>query len=59
MTMERPVEEQPLLEGLRATGAERDHAIAELHALLLRAARFEVGRRRAALLYQFRPTFLR
>jgi RNA polymerase sigma-70 factor, ECF subfamily len=29
--------------------AERDHAIASLHELLLRAARFEVSRRRAAL----------
>ena len=34
------------LERLRATGPERDTALAELHALLLRAARFEVGRRR-------------
>jgi RNA polymerase sigma-70 factor (ECF subfamily) len=34
---------------LRADGPERDQAIARLHALLLRAARFEVGRRRAAL----------
>jgi RNA polymerase sigma-70 factor (ECF subfamily) len=49
MTMERPVEEQPLLEGLRAAGPEREQAVADLHALLLRAARFEVGRRRAAL----------
>jgi len=30
-------------------GASRDAAIAELHALLLKAARFEVDRRRAAL----------
>src|SRR5262245_50802150 len=29
--------------------SERDDAVAELHALLLRAARFEVHRRRAAL----------
>jgi RNA polymerase sigma-70 factor, ECF subfamily len=34
---------------LRSEGAERDRAIAELRELLLRAARFEVGRRRAAL----------
>ena len=34
---------------LRAEGPERERAVAELHALLLRAARFEVGRRRAAL----------
>jgi RNA polymerase sigma-70 factor (ECF subfamily) len=37
------------LEALRADGARRDRAIADLHALLLRSARFEVGRRRAAL----------
>jgi RNA polymerase sigma-70 factor (ECF subfamily) len=33
------------LQRLRATGAERDAAVAELHALLLRAARFEIARR--------------
>ncbi len=37
------------LEALRAEGPQRDQAISDLHALLLRAARFEVGRRRAAL----------
>jgi RNA polymerase sigma-70 factor (ECF subfamily) len=31
-----------------SSGAERDAAAAELHELLLRAARFEIGRRRAA-----------
>ena len=31
---------------LSGTGRERDNAIQRLHALLLRAARFEVGRRR-------------
>ena len=36
----------PLIERLRV---QQPEAIAELHALLLRAARFEVGRRRAAL----------
>jgi RNA polymerase sigma-70 factor, ECF subfamily len=36
------------IERLTAIGSERDAALAELHALLLRAARFEVGRRRAA-----------
>jgi RNA polymerase sigma-70 factor (ECF subfamily) len=35
------------LERLRGTGPERDAALTELHALLLRAARFEVGRRHA------------
>jgi RNA polymerase sigma-70 factor, ECF subfamily len=34
---------------LRGPGAERERAIARLHELMLRAARFEVGRRRAAL----------
>jgi RNA polymerase sigma-70 factor (ECF subfamily) len=37
------------LSSLRGEGATRDEAIARLHALLLRAARFEVGRRQAAL----------
>jgi RNA polymerase sigma-70 factor, ECF subfamily len=37
------------LTALRADGPERDEAVARLHELLLRAARFEVGRRRAAL----------
>jgi len=33
---------------LRRSGPERDAAVAELHSLLLRTARFEIGRRRAA-----------
>jgi RNA polymerase sigma-70 factor, ECF subfamily len=37
------------LEALRADGPRRTAAIADLHELLLRAARFEIGRRRAAL----------
>jgi RNA polymerase sigma-70 factor (ECF subfamily) len=37
------------LEALRSDGAQRDEAIAELYALLLRAARFELRRRPAAL----------
>jgi RNA polymerase sigma-70 factor (ECF subfamily) len=37
------------LSALNATGAERDAAIGRLHELLVRAARFEVSRRRAAL----------
>jgi RNA polymerase sigma-70 factor, ECF subfamily len=37
------------LRALRADGATRDEAIARLHALLLRAARFDVARRRPAL----------
>ena len=39
------------LRSLRAQGAERDDAVARLHALLLRAARFEVRRRQAAMPY--------
>jgi RNA polymerase sigma-70 factor, ECF subfamily len=39
----------PLVDRLRACGREREQALAELHALLLRAARFEVSRRRATL----------
>ena len=34
---------------LRADGAQRDHAISRLYELLLRAARHELSRRRAAL----------
>jgi RNA polymerase sigma-70 factor (ECF subfamily) len=37
------------LSALRAQGRDRDEAVARLHQLLLRAARFEVSRRRAAL----------
>ena len=37
------------LDALRASGPERDQAIARLYELLLRAAHFEVSRRRAAL----------
>jgi RNA polymerase sigma-70 factor (ECF subfamily) len=36
------------IERLCSRGAERDGALAELHVLLLRGARFEVNRRRAA-----------
>ena len=39
------------LTALRSAGVERDDAIARLHGLLLRAARFEVGRRRSSLPY--------
>ena len=52
-----PVDASPLLDpesrewlrGLRAHGREHDDAVARLHALLLRAARFECARRRPAL----------
>jgi RNA polymerase sigma-70 factor (ECF subfamily) len=37
------------LSALRGEGGERDEAVARLHELLLRGARFEVSRRRAAL----------
>lgn len=37
------------LRRLRSEGPERETAIAELHRLLLRAARFEIGRRRGSL----------
>jgi RNA polymerase sigma-70 factor (ECF subfamily) len=36
---------------LRSDGASKDRAVAQLHALLLRASRFEVARRRPALPY--------
>ena len=42
-------ESREWLRSLRADGAVRDDAIARLHALLLRAARFEVARRRPTL----------
>lgn len=42
-------ESRAWLRDLRADGATRDEAIARLHALLLRAARFECARRRPAL----------
>lgn len=40
-------ESRAWLGDLRADGPRRDDAVARLHALLLRAARFETGRRRA------------
>jgi RNA polymerase sigma-70 factor (ECF subfamily) len=42
-------ESREWLRGLRAEGATRDEALGRLHGLLLRAARFEVARRRPAL----------
>jgi RNA polymerase sigma-70 factor (ECF subfamily) len=41
--------ERDWLRSLRSSGAEREDAVARLHALLLRAARFEVARRRPTL----------
>jgi RNA polymerase sigma-70 factor, ECF subfamily len=50
-TAPRPLdhESREWLRSLRAEGAVRDAAVARLHALLLRAARFEVARRRPTL----------
>jgi RNA polymerase sigma-70 factor (ECF subfamily) len=42
-------ESREWLRSLRSESSERDAAVARLHALLLRAARFEVARRRPAL----------
>ncbi len=42
-------ESREWLRSLRAEGPERDEAIGELHALLLRGARFEVARRKPML----------
>lgn len=42
-------ESREWLRDLRSDGASKDRAVAQLHALLLRAARFEVARRRPAL----------
>ncbi len=42
-------ESRAWLRDLRSDGIARDEALARLHALLVRAARFEVGRRRPAL----------
>src|SRR5215217_970932 len=42
-------ESQSWLQSLSADGSVREEAIARLHALLLRAARFEVARRRARM----------
>ncbi|HYZ77140.1 MAG TPA: hypothetical protein VE596_07160, partial [Gaiellaceae bacterium] len=47
----RPLDEESRewLRALRGAGVEREDATARLHALLLRAARFEVARRRPTL----------
>ena len=41
--------ERNWVEALSAESAQREEALADLHDLLLRAARFEIGRRRGAL----------
>ena len=50
-TRQAPLDEESTawLRDLRADGPARDEALARLHALLLRAARFEVARRRVTL----------
>lgn len=45
----RPDDAQLWITALRGPAATRDQALTQLHALLLRAARFELGRRRANL----------
>jgi RNA polymerase sigma-70 factor, ECF subfamily len=47
--LDAPDNSQAWVEALRAVGVRRDNAVAALHELLLRAARFEIGRRRSAL----------
>jgi RNA polymerase sigma-70 factor (ECF subfamily) len=44
-SLDREAEGRRWIAALRATGAEREVAAATLHAMLLRAARFELGRR--------------
>jgi RNA polymerase sigma-70 factor, ECF subfamily len=46
---DRDAEARAWLTALRSAGAEREQAAARLHALLLRAARFELARRRGML----------
>lgn len=48
-TVDRDAESRAWIAALRDTGAEREVAAARLHALLLRATRFELSRRRGAL----------
>ena len=49
--MRVPTETEEWITPLRAEGRERDEAVARLHALLLRGARFEVARRRPTMPY--------
>ncbi len=55
-SLDREAEARAWLGALRSTGAERDDAVRRLHELLLRAARFELGRRRAMLARTSRDT---
>jgi RNA polymerase sigma-70 factor (ECF subfamily) len=54
--LDREADARTWLSALRSTGAEREEAAARLHELLLRAARFELNRRRAALVADSRQT---
>jgi RNA polymerase sigma-70 factor (ECF subfamily) len=49
VTAQLDPESQRWLRDLRGRGATREDAVGRLHAILVRAARFEVGRRRHAL----------
>jgi RNA polymerase sigma-70 factor (ECF subfamily) len=49
MGVDRARSSEAWVDALRSEGAQRDEAVSDLYALLLRAARFEAGRRRAAL----------
>jgi RNA polymerase sigma-70 factor, ECF subfamily len=55
-TSDREAEARAWLGALRATGAERDEAVRRLHELMLRAARFELRRRRGMLAGSSRET---
>jgi RNA polymerase sigma-70 factor, ECF subfamily len=55
-SLDREAEARVWLGALRATGAERDEAIRRLHELLLRAARFELNRRRGMLAHTSRES---
>jgi RNA polymerase sigma-70 factor, ECF subfamily len=55
-SVNREAEGRRWIAALRGTGAEREVAAATLHAILLRAARFELSRRRAVLAGTARET---
>jgi RNA polymerase sigma-70 factor, ECF subfamily len=55
-SVERDADARAWLEALRGSGAEREQAAARLHALLLRATRFELSRRRRMLEQASRET---
>jgi RNA polymerase sigma-70 factor (ECF subfamily) len=55
-SVDREADGRRWIAALRGTGAEREVAAATLHAMLLRAARFELSRRRAMLAGAARET---